>query len=55
MNIIKKVNEVREYVAGCDVVASSKEALKNIYRDYYEWILKYDRARIDETLTNCNI
>lgn len=40
---------------GCDVVASSKEALINIYRDYYEWILKYDRARIDQTLANCNI
>ncbi|MDQ0888927.1 hypothetical protein QFZ81_004015 [Paenibacillus sp. V4I9] len=33
---------------GCDVIATSKEALKNIYRDYNEWILNYDRLRIDQ-------
>ncbi|NRF89857.1 DUF3885 domain-containing protein [Paenibacillus frigoriresistens] len=33
---------------GCDVVASTKEALNNIYRDYNEWILNYDRSRIDQ-------
>ncbi|WP_307587149.1 DUF3885 domain-containing protein [Paenibacillus wynnii] len=35
---------------GCDVVSNSKTALMNLYRDYNEWILNYDRSRIDQTL-----
>ena len=35
---------------GCDVVSNSKTALLSLYRDYSEWILNYNRARIDQTM-----
>lgn len=33
---------------GLDIVASSKEALFTVYKKYNEWILDYDRERIDK-------
>lgn len=31
---------------GCDVLASSKESLHKLYKDYNDWILEYDRKEI---------
>lgn len=33
---------------GCDILAASPEAIKNIYQRYNSWILDYDRAEIDK-------
>ncbi|MBT2641536.1 DUF3885 domain-containing protein [Bacillus sp. ISL-41] len=33
---------------GCDVLAASPEAIKDIYQRYNRWILDYDRAEIDK-------
>ncbi|GIN20784.1 DUF3885 domain-containing protein [Siminovitchia fordii] len=33
---------------GCDVIASSKESIRYLYEEYNDWILKYDKAAIDE-------
>jgi Domain of unknown function (DUF3885) len=32
---------------GCDILASSRESLYHIYKEYNEWILDYDRKEID--------
>lgn len=32
---------------GCDILASSRESLYNIYKEYNGWILDYDRKEID--------
>lgn len=32
---------------GCDVIASRKEDLRQLYKDCIEWILDYDREQID--------
>ncbi|WP_084064712.1 DUF3885 domain-containing protein [Paenibacillus stellifer] len=32
---------------GLDIVSNSKEALKELYLKRNEWILNYDRERID--------
>ncbi|MFA1642913.1 DUF3885 domain-containing protein [Chryseomicrobium imtechense] len=32
---------------GCDVIAKNKEALLHIYETYNDWILDYDRDKID--------
>ena len=32
---------------GCDVIATSTHALIDLYKEYNEWILSYDRAKID--------
>jgi hypothetical protein len=32
---------------GIDIVANKKETLEKLYSKYYNWILEYDRARID--------
>jgi hypothetical protein len=34
---------------GCDVISNSKEAIKDIYLKYKDWILDYDRETIDKT------
>jgi len=33
---------------GCDLVASSSETIKGIYNKYNDWILGYDRNKIDQ-------
>ncbi|QCR31010.1 DUF3885 domain-containing protein [Lysinibacillus sp. SGAir0095] len=33
---------------GCDLVATKKEAIQGIYLQYNDWILNYDREKIDE-------
>lgn len=33
---------------GCDVIAESKHVLTDLYEEYNEWILDYDRARIEQ-------
>jgi hypothetical protein len=33
---------------GCDLVATKKEALKEIYHVFNDWILDYDRSRINK-------
>ena len=33
---------------GCDLVASSSETIKDIYDKYNDWILDYDRNKIDQ-------
>ncbi|UOE93727.1 DUF3885 domain-containing protein [Alkalihalobacillus sp. LMS39] len=33
---------------GCDLVATNKDAIENIYIKYNDWILNYDREKIDE-------
>lgn len=33
---------------GCDVIASNKEDLRPLYKEYNEWILDYDRIQIDQ-------
>ncbi|OCA92862.1 DUF3885 domain-containing protein [Pseudobacillus wudalianchiensis] len=33
---------------GCDVVATSPETIKGIYKRYNDWILDYDRNEIDQ-------
>jgi hypothetical protein len=32
---------------GCDVISASREALTDIYKEYNDWILDYDRERIN--------
>lgn len=32
---------------GCDVISPSREALTDIYKEYNDWILDYDRERIN--------
>ncbi|WP_270182020.1 DUF3885 domain-containing protein [Alkalihalobacillus sp. CinArs1] len=33
---------------GCDVLAASPETIGELYKRYYDWILGYDRERIDK-------
>jgi hypothetical protein len=33
---------------GCDLLATSPEAIRDIYNKYSNWILDYDRNKIDE-------
>lgn len=33
---------------GCDLLASSPEAIRGVYNKYNDWILDYDRAKIDK-------
>lgn len=33
---------------GCDVLATSPAAIKEIYTKYSDWILDYDRVEIDK-------
>jgi hypothetical protein len=33
---------------GCDVIASGKESIRHLYKNYNEWILDYDRVEIDK-------
>lgn len=32
---------------GCDLLAASSDAIKDVYRRYNDWILDYDRSKID--------
>lgn len=32
---------------GCDIIAADKEAIRFLYEQYNEWILDYDREKID--------
>ncbi len=32
---------------GLDIIAKNKETLRNLYHDFNDWILEYDRMRID--------
>jgi hypothetical protein len=34
---------------GCDLVSENKESIKSVYEKFNNWILDYDRKRIDET------
>lgn len=34
---------------GLEVVSTSKDTLLPLYQNHYNWILKYDLKRIDET------
>lgn len=36
---------------GCDLVAKSTEIIRGIYAEYNDWILDYDREKIDEVFT----
>lgn len=33
---------------GCDVIATSPETIRDLYHRYQDWILDYDRAKIDQ-------
>lgn len=33
---------------GCDLVATKKEAIRGIYNEYNDWILNYDKKKIDD-------
>jgi hypothetical protein len=33
---------------GCDVIASGKESIRHLYKNYNDWILDYDRVEIDK-------
>jgi hypothetical protein len=33
---------------GCDLVATSRETIRNVYCEYNDWILDYDKAEIDK-------
>ncbi|WP_096272402.1 DUF3885 domain-containing protein [Paucisalibacillus globulus] len=33
---------------GCDLLATSSDTIRNIYKDYNDWILDYDRDEIDK-------
>ena len=33
---------------GCDVIASNKETIRPLYEEHNEWILDYDRQKIDD-------
>jgi hypothetical protein len=33
---------------GCDIIAANKETLRFLYEEYNEWILDYDRDRINQ-------
>ncbi|WRP07211.1 DUF3885 domain-containing protein [Rossellomorea aquimaris] len=35
---------------GCDVIASDKEDLRSLYREFNDWILDYDRVQIDNMM-----
>ena len=32
---------------GLDIIATEKESLRNLYQEYYEWILEYDKKTIE--------
>lgn len=40
---------------GCDVIASSTDALKEAYITFNEWILDYDRLKIDNTFGQTSV
>ncbi|MEH7892581.1 DUF3885 domain-containing protein, partial [Bacillus thuringiensis] len=33
---------------GCDVLATSPDTIRDIYNTYNDWILEYDRNKIDK-------
>ena len=47
VNLTKKIIYHLYDDRGCDVIASDKEGIRFLYQDFNEWILDYDRAKID--------
>lgn len=48
VNITKKIIFHFYDDRGCDVIASNKEALHDLYKERNDWILDYDRDKIDK-------
>ena len=48
VNVTKKMIYHLYDDRGCDVIASNKEDLRQLYVDCNDWILDYDRDQIDQ-------
>lgn len=47
VNLTKKIVYHLYDDRGCDVIAADKENIHSLYQEYNEWILDYDRQKID--------
>lgn len=47
VNLTKKIIFHLYDDRGCDILAADKEDIRNLYDEFNEWILDYDRKRID--------